>query len=413
MAKEVAIFLDLDNLVIGARDANLTFDVTLLLDYIKRHTGGRIVLRRAFSGNPRQDQKLMKEIATAGFTTQSAVALNNYGKNLVDMYMVVDTMDTLVDGQEYGIYVLVSGDRDFVPLIHALRRRGKHVIGVGLKHTTSDNLMGLCDEYIYYEDMLPTPPLSDSDTEALLVRAVDSLLFGNERVRASVVKERMIELSGGQFGRFQYTDTSFTKFLDRYPALVVLEKDGTTTYVKRTNGQPDVPELFRRYRSALKKQKLRVVPPRLRLVTLKDLIATLQEVDCLEWRELVDRLAARQSGSQEGDPSRNMINAMIILARRAGVVRTLKGKTLSTAPVVLSLEGDKLFQESVIRCDTVYLAAIRTLPEPFDLEQAAIAIYDQAGYAAYLRQVLARMEAQKAEVMAHTASAPLSPAYDQ
>jgi uncharacterized LabA/DUF88 family protein len=395
MANDVAIFLDLDNLVIGARDANLNFDVNLIINYIKNHTGGRVVLRRAYSGNLRQDQKLMKEIATAGFTMQSAVALNNYGKNLIDMYLVVDTMDTLVDGQEYSTYVLVTGDRDFVPLIHALRRRGKHVIGVGLKHTTSESLMGLCDEYIYYEDMLPAPPLSDVEAEALLARAVDSLLTGDERVRASVVKERMIELSGGQFGRFQYSDTSFTKFLGRHAAYITLEKEGTTTYVKLSGEQTASPEIFRRYRTALKKQKLRVVPPRLRLIVLKELIAQLQVEDGLEWRELVDRLAARIPADHEGEASRNMINAMLVLARRAGVVRTLKGKTLSSAPVLLALEGDKPFQESVIRCDSAYLAAIRALPEPFDLEQAAIALYDHAGYAPYLRQVLARMEAEK------------------
>nr|MBP8949266.1 NYN domain-containing protein [Promineifilum sp.] len=162
MANDVAIFLDLDNLVIGARDANLNFDVSLIIDDVKRRTGGRVVLRRAYSGNLRQDQKLMKDIATAGFTMQSAVPLNNFGKNLIDMYMVVDTMDTLVDGQQYSTYVLVTGDRDFLPLIHALRRRGKHVIGIGLKHTTSDSLMGLCDEYVYYEDLLPAPPLSEA-----------------------------------------------------------------------------------------------------------------------------------------------------------------------------------------------------------------------------------------------------------
>ena len=108
--------------------------------------------------------------------------------------MVVDTMDTLVDGQQYASYVLVTGDRDFLPLIHALRRRGKHVIGIGLKHTTSDSLMGLCDEYVYYEDLLPAPPLTEAEAEALLTKAIDGLLVGDERVRASVVKERMIEL---------------------------------------------------------------------------------------------------------------------------------------------------------------------------------------------------------------------------
>ncbi len=84
--------------------------------------------------------------------------------------------------------------------IHALRRRGKYVIGVGLKHTTSESLTGLCDEYIYYEDMLPSPPLSEAEAEDLLNKAVDSLLIGGERVRASVVKERMIELSAEDSG---------------------------------------------------------------------------------------------------------------------------------------------------------------------------------------------------------------------
>lgn len=395
MANDVAIFLDLDNLVIGARDANLNFDVSLIIDDVKRRTGGRVVLRRAYSGNLRQDQKLMKDIATAGFTMQSAVPLNNFGKNLIDMYMVVDTMDTLVDGQEYSTYVLVTGDRDFLPLIHALRRRGKHVIGIGLKHTTSDSLMGLCDEYVYYEDLLPAPPLSEAEAEALLTKAIDGLLAGDERVRASVVKERMIELSAGQFGRLQYTDTSFSKFLSRYPGRLVVEKDGTTTYVRRA-AQPVAPrpELFRRYRSALKKQKLRIVPPRTRLVILKDLIEILQQHDNLEWRDLVDRLAALHPGEEDAEASRNMINAIIVLARRGGVVRTLKGRTLATAPVLLALEGERIYQESVIRCDMAYLEAIRSLAEPFDLEEAALALYDQASYAPYLKHLLTRMEAE-------------------
>ncbi len=393
MANDVAIFLDLDNLVIGARDANLSFDVNLILEDIKRRTnGGRVVLRRAYSGNLRQDQKLMKDIATAGFTMQSAVPLNNYGKNLIDMYMVVEAMDTLVDGGQYSTYVLVTGDRDFVPLIHALRRRGKTVIGVGLKHTTSENLMGLCDDYVYYEDMLPAPPLTEGEAEVLLAKAVDGLLVGDERIRASVVKERMIELSGGQFGRLQYSDTSFSKFLSRYPNRILVEKDGTTTYVRRSAAQTARPELFRRYRSALKKQKLRVVPPRLRLVILKEMIHALQQEESIEWRELVDKLAVGHPAEEEGEASRNIVNAMVVLARRAGVVRTLKGRTLATAPVLLALEGDRLYQESVIRCDMVYLDAIRALPEPFDLEEAALALYDKASYAPYLKGLLARLQ---------------------
>ncbi|MEZ4517165.1 MAG: NYN domain-containing protein [Chloroflexota bacterium] len=204
---DAAVFLDLDNLVIGARDANLHFDVNLILDKIKELTNGRVVLRRAYSGNLRQDQKLMKELAAAGFTMQSAVPVNNFGKNLIDMYLVVEAMDTMVDQQDYLTYVLVTGDRDFLPLIHALRRRGKQVIGVGLRHASSDSLSALCDQYLYYEDLLPSKPLGDAEVEVLLKQAVDSLISGDETVRASVLKERMIELSQGSsrpFPVFRY-----------------------------------------------------------------------------------------------------------------------------------------------------------------------------------------------------------------
>ena len=85
-----------------------------------------------------------------------------------------------------------------------------------------------------------------------------------------------------------------------------------------------------------------------------------------------------------------MINSMLLLARQADVVHTLKGKSLSTAPVTLYLTGPKIFQEAVTRCDAVYLQAILELPEPFDMEEAALALFYNAGHVPYLKQVLAR-----------------------
>ena len=123
-SNDVAILLDLDNLVIGAKQINLSFDVNLVLEHIKKLTNGRIVLRHSY-GDWRQDQQLMRDLATAGFVTQSAIRLNNFSKNLADMQIVVDTMETLIDGHQYSTYVLMTGDRDFTPLVQALRKRGK------------------------------------------------------------------------------------------------------------------------------------------------------------------------------------------------------------------------------------------------------------------------------------------------
>ena len=144
LTNEVAILLDLDNLVIGAKQINLAFDINLVLDHIKKMTNGRIVLRQSY-GDWRQDQQLMRELATAGFITQSAIRLNNFSKNLADMQIVVDTMETLIDGHQYSTYVLMTGDRDFTPLVQSLRKRGKQVIGLGVRHTTSQSFANLCD----------------------------------------------------------------------------------------------------------------------------------------------------------------------------------------------------------------------------------------------------------------------------
>jgi uncharacterized LabA/DUF88 family protein len=386
MTNDVAIFLDLDNLVIGAKQANLTFDINLILDHIKELTNGRIVLRRSY-GDWRQSQKLLQQLATAGFTTQSTVRINNFSKNLADMQIVVDTMDTLVDGHQYSTYVLMTGDRDFTPVVQSLRKRGKQVIGVGMKHAASRSFVSLCDHYIFYEDLVPKPELTDSQVEALLSETLDALLKKEDRVRASVLKQHMTESSNGTFDKTPCADGSFRKFLMRYPDLVEVQQEGSTIYVRQPRNQQPLRALHLRYRTGLKKQRLRIVPSSVRFRVLKDLINTLQDKPEVGWRQLIDMLAQRYNNGHK-EISKNAINSVMLAARQAEVIHTLKGRSLSTAPVLLQLEGEKLFQQAVLRCDAVYLRQILDLPEPFELEEAAMALYDAPEYARYLKGVM-------------------------
>ena len=385
MTNDVAVFLDLDNLVIGAKQANLTFDINLILDHVKKLTNGRIVLRRSY-GDWRQSQKQLKELATAGFTTQSTVRLNNYSKNLADMQIVVDTMDTLIDGHQYSTYVFITGDRDFTPLVQSLRKRGKQVIGVGIKHTASRSFVSLCDNYIFYEDLVPRPELTEAQVEEMMVQALDELLGDENRIRASVLKQRLSELSGGAFDNSPYAQESFGKFLARYQHLLETEQIKSTVYVRRRPQHP-ARDLHLRYRTALKKQRLRVVVAAKRFVILRDVITCLQEQPETRWRELIDSLAEKYRSAGQ-DISKNEINAVMLLGRRAQVVRTLKGRSLSTAPILLELKGAKAFQEAVIRCDAAYVQEILASPEPFDVAEAARALYDTEKYATYLEKVM-------------------------
>ncbi len=390
---DVAIFLDLDNLVIGAKQANLNFDINLILDQIKQMTNGRIVLRRSY-GDWRQNQQLMKELAVAGFAAQSTVRINNFSKNLADMQIVVDTMDTLIDGHQYSTYVLITGDRDFTPLVQSLRKRGKHVIGLGLRHTASKSFVQLCDEYVYYEDIVPSAKLNDAQVEMLLQTAVEKLLTEEAQVRASVVRQTLSELSNGSFDKSSYAEGSFRKFLEKHNHILEIRMVNTTLYVCRPQKQEVQRPLHERYRSQLKKARLRIIPAEQRFPILKDLVINLQKNDQLRWRELIDVLAEKYEKDGK-DISKNTVNAILLVARRAQVIRTLKSKSLSTAPLILEVKGEKAFQEAVMRCDAAYLQEMLALSEPFDLEEAAVALYYTPGHVRYLKVVMKTYEPEE------------------
>ncbi len=405
MTNDVAIFLDLDNLVIGAKQANLTFNINLILDHIKEITNGRIVMRRSY-GDWRQNRELLKELTTAGFLIQSTVRLSTYSKNLADMQIVVDTMDTLIDGHNYSIYVLITGDRDFTPLVQSLRKRGKQVIGVGVRHTASRSFVGLCDQYIFYESLVDPELDDEASISSLLQRALDRLLATDERGQASVLKQYMLELSNGSFEKSAYNEGSFRKFLAAFPDIVETEQEGTTIYVRRpaaSSAPPTTKEstpaaepaataperpLYLQYRTGLKKRKLRIIDAKARFTILFDMLARLRQDKEYEWRELIDWLYKKYEKQPVQTISKNMINATMLLARQATVIRTLKGRSLSTAQVVLELDSKNLFKDAVCYCDAVYLREILSLAEPFDLTQASLALYDSPNYVKYLKTVV-------------------------
>ena len=61
MNNDIAIFLDLDNIVIGATEVNLAFDINIILSAVRELTNGRVVLRRAY-GDWRQNKNMPKGI---------------------------------------------------------------------------------------------------------------------------------------------------------------------------------------------------------------------------------------------------------------------------------------------------------------------------------------------------------------
>ena len=71
------------------------------------------------------------------------------GKNSADIRMVVDALDLCYTKEHLDLFVIISGDSDFSPLVSKLRENNKTVIGVGVKNSTSDLLTANCDDFIF------------------------------------------------------------------------------------------------------------------------------------------------------------------------------------------------------------------------------------------------------------------------
>jgi hypothetical protein len=72
--------------------------------------------------------------------------------------MVVDALDLCYTKTHIDAFVIISGDSDFSPLISKLKENGKSVIGIGVRGSASSLLIGNCDEFIFYEDLVQIKP---------------------------------------------------------------------------------------------------------------------------------------------------------------------------------------------------------------------------------------------------------------
>jgi uncharacterized protein (TIGR00288 family) len=148
----MAVFLDLENIAMGARDAQFPeFDIRKVLERLLLK--GHIVVKKAYCDFSRfKDFK--RSLHEAAFELIEIPHVRQSGKNSADIRMVVDALDLCYTKSHLDTFVILSGDSDFSPLVSKLRENAKKVIGVGVKNSTSDLFINNCDQFIYYDDLV-------------------------------------------------------------------------------------------------------------------------------------------------------------------------------------------------------------------------------------------------------------------
>jgi uncharacterized protein (TIGR00288 family) len=152
----MAVFLDLENIALGARDAKYpSFDIEKVLERLLLK--GHIVVKKAYCDFDRY-KEFKRGLHEAAFELIEIPHVRQSGKNSADIRMVVDALDLCYTKGHVDTFVIISGDSDFSPLVSKLRENAKTVIGVGVKNSTSDLFLNNCDEFIYYDDLVRKEP---------------------------------------------------------------------------------------------------------------------------------------------------------------------------------------------------------------------------------------------------------------
>ena len=232
----MAVFLDLENIALGALDAHYPrFDIQKVLERLLLK--GHIVVKKAYCDFDRY-KEFKRDLHEAAFELIEIPHLSQSGKNSADIRMVVDALDLCYTKGHVDTFVILSGDSDFSPLVSKLRENAKTVIGVGVKNSTADLFIGNCDQFLYYDDLVRVAPFkarqrstttaspiksTESDTKApaladaldLVVETLEAVAEerqGDERIWGSMIKQAIKRRNPG-FNERAYGFRSFNDLL--------------------------------------------------------------------------------------------------------------------------------------------------------------------------------------------------------
>lgn len=220
--RTLAVFVDFENLAIGFENRRGKFDISKILERLLEK--GKIIVKKAYADWGHYS-KYTQDLHESAIELIEIPQRRITGKNSADIRLAVDAMDLAWSKEHINTFVIVSGDSDFSPLVSKLKENGKHMIGIGMKDSTSDLLAENCDEFIFYEDLEKTvdaAPASIGDDIPKAKRQIFDLLFesvaalqreNKDPIFASMVKDTM-QRKRPSFNESGYGYRSFSDFLE-------------------------------------------------------------------------------------------------------------------------------------------------------------------------------------------------------
>lgn len=220
-----ALFIDYENIfhyirkrtVDSERAGDMILELTQeLRKKLSADFAQNCIVQYAYADFEQIEVNAQGQLFLLGVETRNVVGTEH--KNAADMRLCIDVMETMYTRDEIDTFVLVAGDRDYIPVLQHLRKHAKTVQVVAFKENISGDLLTLVgDGYIDAFGCLGK--VSQSELEV-----------GQERLneyfemRAEASNEQAIQIAEARAnGKVAQTVFEKTKRLSGKDSLIALE----------------------------------------------------------------------------------------------------------------------------------------------------------------------------------------------
>lgn len=185
-----AIFVDFENICLGVPKTLSQIDTSLnILRQLITACDSPIILR-AYADWSRGGS-VVAGLTRIGYKPVNVLGVR--GKNSADIELCLDCYETVIDNDKIGTVLLVSNDRDFLPLVHRLLANYKMVRIASYRRLVSQDLLSLTQthprvEFVDLDQYLPARDIEmeRDDTGRRMALAMKAVVQADRRFNGEV-----------------------------------------------------------------------------------------------------------------------------------------------------------------------------------------------------------------------------------
>jgi hypothetical protein len=206
--------------------------VRALRDTLKRELGLDSLVLYAYADFDKLPSGPQGPLYLMGVDTRNVLGTDH--KNAADMQLCIDALEVLYTRPDIGTFVLVAGDRDYIPVLQHLRRQARQVKVVGFRESVSGDLLLMLgqEHYLDARQLLPAERL----------QALEDHRAG--RIRLGEEKRRLREqgLAGVQSAAARQAAQDAAAQAEPQPAGAPVLAEAIAASAPESTPTPDAPE---------------------------------------------------------------------------------------------------------------------------------------------------------------------------